>query len=319
MGALTAYLQREFDRQCPRGWMSRKEVRLLRPDIEGLLGYGPRADVLLERSDGSRRLWVEFEVSRADPVANHAKFATAHLFQPQLASDSFVSMVSPHVTRGRRNLAANTVSLMRHVGMSAFQTVLLPHLTASEVQRLNHLGLSGSAARLPNVQPEIERALAVSEPVLTAVAHRVYLVGDVLEALLNVRRWNEEMETDEGRALWGRRTVEYFVFDGQSGCFAPAKFCAYVPITGERNKPCLAGVPQGRETMTLGLYCTLDGTDNRFDGHRAQTHLTQALAMRRVGDAGAANRFWGWVEQQRGAVAVHPSGPVIFLPPAWFR
>ena len=33
------------------------------------------ADVLLERVDGSRRLWVEFEVSRADPVANHAKFA----------------------------------------------------------------------------------------------------------------------------------------------------------------------------------------------------------------------------------------------------
>jgi hypothetical protein len=28
-------------------------------------------------------LWIEFEVSRADPVANHAKFATAHLFQPQ--------------------------------------------------------------------------------------------------------------------------------------------------------------------------------------------------------------------------------------------
>jgi hypothetical protein len=31
---------------------------------------------------GSRRLWIEFEISRADPVANHAKFATAQLFQP---------------------------------------------------------------------------------------------------------------------------------------------------------------------------------------------------------------------------------------------
>src|SRR5436190_187749 len=138
MGALTVYLQREFERQCPSGWVSHKEVRLLPADLEDLLGYAPRADVLLQRSDGTRRLWIEFEVSRADPVANHAKFATAHLFQPQLASESFVAMVSPHVARGRRNLAANTVAVMRHVGMSAFQTVLLPQLTGAEVQRLNH-------------------------------------------------------------------------------------------------------------------------------------------------------------------------------------
>src|ERR687885_376701 len=127
MGALTAYLQRQFDRQCPSGWVSRKEVRLLPPDLEALLGYAPRGDELLEGSDGAGRLWIEFEVSRADPVANHAKFATAHLFQPQEPPDTFVAMVSPHVARGRRNLAANTVALMRDVGRSAFQTVLLPH------------------------------------------------------------------------------------------------------------------------------------------------------------------------------------------------
>ena len=72
--------------------------------LEALLGYRPRVDVLLEREDGSRRLWIEFEVSRADPVANHAKFATAHLFQPQAEADSFLAMVSPHVARGRRSL-----------------------------------------------------------------------------------------------------------------------------------------------------------------------------------------------------------------------
>src|SRR3954447_1779886 len=120
MGALTVYLQREFERQCPSGWGSPKEVRLLPADLEDLLGYAPRADVLLQRLDGSRRLWIEFEVSRADPVANHAKFATAHLFEPQLTTDSFVAMVSPHVTRGRRNLGANTISLMRALGMRAF-------------------------------------------------------------------------------------------------------------------------------------------------------------------------------------------------------
>jgi hypothetical protein len=52
---------------------------------------------------------VELEVSRADPVANHVKFATAHLVSPMPAGDAFVSMVSRHVVRGRSNLAAHMV------------------------------------------------------------------------------------------------------------------------------------------------------------------------------------------------------------------
>src|SRR5262245_39790495 len=106
MGSLTSYLQKTFIELCPPGWSCRHEVRLLPSELQHVLGYNPRADVLLERNDGARRLWIEFEVSRADPVANHAKFATAHLFKTQLQSDSFVAMVSPHVDRGRRNLAA---------------------------------------------------------------------------------------------------------------------------------------------------------------------------------------------------------------------
>lgn len=34
-----------------------------------------------------------------------------------------------------------------------------------------------------------------------------------------------------------------------------------------------------RAEMTVELYVTLDGTDNRFDGCRAHKHLTQSLAM----------------------------------------
>ena len=49
----------------------------------------------------TRRLWIEFEISRADPAANHAKFATAHLFRPWGPSDAFVSMISAHVARAR--------------------------------------------------------------------------------------------------------------------------------------------------------------------------------------------------------------------------
>ena len=158
MGTLTGYLQREFAGRCPRGWVARGEVPVLSRELAQLFGYAPHADVLLEREDGSRRLWIEFEVSRADPVANHAKFATAHLFQPQLSSDSFVAMVSPHVARGRRNLAAD---------------------------------MPGTP--FPEVGPEIERAFAVAEPVTSSGEHRIHLAGDVLDALLNVRRWNEEI------------------------------------------------------------------------------------------------------------------------------
>src|SRR5687767_14813347 len=103
-GLLARYLQEQFRSRCPEGWRCTAERPLLDARDRALLGYDPRADVLLERADGTRRLWIEFEISRADPAANHAKFATAHLFRPWGASDAFVSMISAHVARGRRTL-----------------------------------------------------------------------------------------------------------------------------------------------------------------------------------------------------------------------
>jgi hypothetical protein len=94
MGTLAGYLQDSFIKSCPPDWTCAREVPVLDPRLERLFGYAPKADVVLQRTDGTRKLWIEFEVSRADPVANHAKFATAHLFQPQQASETFVSMVS---------------------------------------------------------------------------------------------------------------------------------------------------------------------------------------------------------------------------------
>src|SRR5262245_26733603 len=126
MGSLTGYLQEQFRRRCPPGWSCHPEAHILHPDLAAILGYAPQADVVLANEAEARRLWVEFEVSRADPVANHAKFATAHLFQPQPPTDVFVSMMSRHVVRGRRNLAAGTILLMRQLGMRAVQTALLP-------------------------------------------------------------------------------------------------------------------------------------------------------------------------------------------------
>ena len=103
MGSLTTFLQSESVRKCSAGWACRPEHALLPRSLAKRLGYQARADVLLEEEDNSHRLWIEFEVSRADPVANHAKFTTSHLFEPQRGTDCFLAMVSPHITRGRRN------------------------------------------------------------------------------------------------------------------------------------------------------------------------------------------------------------------------
>ena len=56
-----------------RLWTCVREVPVLDPPLAKLLGYAPTADVVLQRVDGTRKPWIEFEVSRADPVANHAK------------------------------------------------------------------------------------------------------------------------------------------------------------------------------------------------------------------------------------------------------
>jgi hypothetical protein len=272
MGSLTGYLQEQFRRRCPPGWSCRPEARLLPPDLAALLGYTPRADVTLTHEAEGRRLWVEFEVSRADPVANHAKFATAHLFQPQPPTDVFVSMVSRHVDRGRRNLAASTILLMRQIGMSAVQTVLLPGLGGAEVQRLNQLSADELRQTGPDAGPEIERAFAVSTPQGTADGHQIYFAGDVVDVLLNARMWDEQVATPEGRQLWGRRRIQYFVHVPYSGQFAPSKFCAFLPVGGPTG-------PERRWHMTLAIYAALDESETRFDGNAAHRHLTQRLGM----------------------------------------
>ena len=322
MGNLTSYLEREFARQCPQGWTCRYEAPVLAEDWWQLLGYAPRADVLLERADGSQRLWIEFEVSRADPVANHAKFATAHLFQPWAEIDTFVSMVSRHVAGGRRNLAANTIALMRHLGMNAFQTILFPHIPGSEIKRINHLALGALASENLAVREEIDRALTVVQPVLTTSRHRIHFVGDMLEVMLNLQQWNQDIRSPEGKATWGKRTVRFFVYDLRFGLFAPSKFCAYLAILASTCHDNSAAVLEATSRMTIPVYATLDGTDSRFDGHRARMHLANNLSMAsRDGDdaAGILPHFQRWLSLHADSINVHPDGPVFIVPPEWIR
>ena len=125
--SLARQLQHAFAEHCPAGWQCVPEARAVAVETEAVLGYAPQADLLFREALTGRRVWVELEVSRADPVANHAKFASAHLVTPFPASDTFLAMVSNHVARGRRNLAAHTIGVMRALGIWAFQTIPYEH------------------------------------------------------------------------------------------------------------------------------------------------------------------------------------------------
>ena len=320
MPTLTRYLQQEFTNRCPSGWKCEHECRLLTRELEQTLGYFPRADLLLEKHDGSRRFWIEFEISRADPVANHAKFATGHLFQPQSSTDVFISMVSSNVGQGRRNLAFNAIYLMRHIGMKAFQTVLLPQLSSEEIKRLNHMR-SLENEKLP-VQLEIERIFTVSDTVLTAEDRHIHFASDIFEVMLNLKKWNCDLATSEGRGVWGRRTVTYFVHNPSSGEFAPSKFCAYVAIpTLDSINVTRPSAPM-RSEMTVNLYATLENADSRFDGYRAQVHLRKHLRMAVIPhekSSAVEQLFRKWLEKYSDSIMVHPRGPIFLIPPQWFK
>ena len=311
MGVLTHFLQSEFSLRKPRGWVCHPEAAVLPKKLCRTLGFTPRADVLLEKDDGTRRYWIEFEVSRADPAANHVKFAATHLFSPKPETDVFVSMVSAHVAPGRRNLGATTVSLMRRVGMNAFQTVLFPHLPAQEIKRLNHLQVAELNGAAVDVAPEISRVFEVAEPLCSFRGSRIHFAGNVLEVILNIRTWNLEMKTPLGRQRWGKRTVTYFVYDERSGRFAPSKFCAYTFIAP-------AGTPNSERSrlvdfagMSLERYVGIERGEWRFDGHRARTHLVRNLGMVLMDahdDPMLLNRFKDWLAEFVDVINVNSSG-----------
>jgi hypothetical protein len=320
MPTLTPWLQSRFAVHCPRGWRCRAEVPLVDEAASSRLGFRPRADVLLEREADGRRVWVEFEVSRADPVANHAKFATARYFEQMPAEDAFVSMTSRHITPGRAALAAGTAAMMRALGIPAFQVMLLPQLDGNTVKHLNTLPPPELDRVGPGIAPEVARVLDITDARELDSGHRIHHADNPWTVSLNVRRWNEELSQPALAARWGRRPVQYFAFDPGSGLFAPSKFCAFIPGAVFRRKVGIDG--QSTEVrvggMTLDIYALLGEGDPRFDGHVARRHLQVNLGYRLVGLAdappGIASAFETW--HSRAAAAVPLRGrPAVLFPP----
>jgi len=306
MPNLARHLARTMLATTPRGWRAiGTELPLLPRDVSKRLGYRPAADLVVESTRTGQRLWVELEISRADPVANHAKFAVLYDLAP--LEGTFVAMMSPHIVSGRRALAAHAISMMRRLGIDAFQTSLFPQLTGPRVKQLNHMPLVELAKACPPVEPEWERLLAVVRPLREAATHRILFVGDPAEVGWNAHRWNIAVTTPEGRTLWGgkrgHRTVEHFVWAPLDNLFAPSKFTAFVP----------AG---GLDGMSMPLYAKLDESEPRFDGHRAWKHL-ERLGYTRNEDPALEKLFWAWQEPWSELLRVKRQTPVIWRPPAW--
>lgn len=306
MPHLARHLQDTMLAATPRGWraVGREQPLLPTPQAKAL-GYRPAADLVVESTRTGHKLWIELEISRADPVANHAKFAVINQIAP--IDGTFVAMMSPHIVPGRRTLAAHAVSMMRRLGMDAFQTSLFPQLTGARVKQLNHMPLAKLARACPPVEPEWERLLAVVKPLRVDAAHRILFVGDPAEVGWNAHRWNREVATPEGATLWGGkrgyRTVEHFVWAPLDNLFAPSKFAAFVPAGGQAG-------------MTMPLYAILDESEPRFDGNRAWTHLVR-LGYTRNTDPALEALFWAWQAPLNPLLRVKRRTPVIWRPPMW--
>lgn len=63
------------------GWTASREVALLDRAESRILGYQPKADLMLLYRESSRQVRIELEISRAEPVANPVKIGSAHLLK----------------------------------------------------------------------------------------------------------------------------------------------------------------------------------------------------------------------------------------------
>lgn len=309
VGSLALYLAEQFERHPPGAWSIKREQRLLDVRMAQRLDFDPRVDVLLEAPD-KRRVAVEFEVSRADPVANQVKFLLA-LEQGALRRDDIiVSMLSSHIEPGRRAIAAAFTRHMRSQGVSAFQVSLMPFTKPADVKALNQLTREALYDLPIPFSAEIARVADIADPRGTAGQHRVHFAGDVTDVVANLWTFNDRL-SDEGVATWRRRSVQFFVVDPASGLFAPSKFCAFVPALG------LSGALPP-PTMTFSVYASLGEGDPRFDGNIARRHLSRRLAFETVllRESQHSRAFAGWHEARAEHISLRQ--PVTLLvPPRW--
>ncbi len=266
MANLAKLLQEKIKTLEPWGMKVYNEYKLLSSDLERSLGFSPRVDVVLQSENCSFRYWIEFEISRADPVANHTKFATSCLFQRLTDNDVFISMVSNHVTRGRKNLGACTIALMRRIGLRAFQTTLFPQWPGGRIKEINHLPWEEIRRADIDIQPELDRIQAITEPLGIHGKQEIHFAANTFDVYINVHNWNRDIGNPECRELWGRRIITYFVYNPWTQEFAPSKFCAYTAVSQVSSEWSIHEKSASDVSMTIEAYAAIDQQDSLFDG-----------------------------------------------------
>jgi hypothetical protein len=115
------------------------EADVFSPELCEEVGYSPAADLLVECTWNGEEFhaWIELEVSRADPVANPAKFLAALSERSPRRGEVFVFALSRAVQRGRAALCRRFIELMRARGFPVYAEDLLPSATEHLITRLN--------------------------------------------------------------------------------------------------------------------------------------------------------------------------------------
>jgi hypothetical protein len=163
------------DLLAPRGVVPRitYEANVFSETLREEIGYSPAADVLVEYAwDGEELyVWVELEVSRADPVANPAKFIVALSERSARRGEIFVFALSKSIQRGRAALCRRFVKLMQARGFPVYTEDLLPSATEHLISRLNVSSREEFDRLLAREPDSVRRALRED---LNAFAKRVH-------------------------------------------------------------------------------------------------------------------------------------------------
>jgi hypothetical protein len=135
LGSLARHLASLIAAKQWDGWAAEPEGQLFSKRLATRYGFDPKVDLLLHKA--GRRIAVELEIRRADPVANQVKFLLARRAGELRQDDVEVSMFSSAIERGRRCIASVFAGELRRTEIAAFQVSLLPEIGREEILRLN--------------------------------------------------------------------------------------------------------------------------------------------------------------------------------------
>jgi hypothetical protein len=113
----------------------------------------------------------------------------------------------------------------------------LPNLPGIEIKRLNQAPLQPPTL----LSLGLEQIIQLTQGVGDYGGIRIHHATNTLEVMLNLAQWNRDTQEPANLEMWGTRRVRYFVYNAQTGMFAPSRFCAYTVMPEPRWRHMLSG------------------------------------------------------------------------------